>query len=153
MQIKYKIHATLIIGLLLHVSAYSLSPICNYIGYCLTNELHIQYFFALSAFAYCAYMLSLYFLVNTKGLKAIVTFMGTLYVSNLIDVLLFDRKAISINEYAGAFAAIIITFIEYKGWHNDLKQYLAQRIVNLENMMKNIFVKILAHCKFVRKTK
>jgi hypothetical protein len=48
-------------------------------------------------------------------MKAFVIFVGMLYLSNLIDELLFDPTKFDLNEYFGAAVAVIISILEYNG--------------------------------------
>jgi len=148
---EYRVHITLIVAMLLHVSAYSVATFNFWLSLGMPTERIAFYFFAFSALAYCTYMLAFYFKADTKGLKSIVAFIGALYVSNLFDVLFFDRRLININEYAGALAALIIAIIEYHGWHTLLKQKMTNFMDKLPNMTKRTLAKFFIRSKFVRK--
>lgn len=124
-MLKYRVHILLITGLILHVMAYSISPLNIILGLGLIKNSEVNQeasaFFALSALAYCTYMLALYFKADTKGLKSIVTLIGSLYISNLLDVLFFNRKDINLNEYIGAIIAAIVSIAQYNNWYEHVK--------------------------------
>lgn len=42
-------------------------------------------------------------------------FVGMLYLSNFADELFFDPTKFDWNEYVGAIAACLISYLEYKG--------------------------------------
>jgi len=115
--------AWLIATLLLHISGYTLHHFfgAGYFFFCET-----------AAFVSILFMLK-YPPAQTVGFRCVVNLYLAIAISALLDVLFFDRKAIQLNEFVGAGAAVLFSLAEW---------YLIEVNLTLSQFVKRLLGKL-----------